>query len=335
MKKIIIILCLCGIGFGQIAAQTYTFNAKATFKIQTDEGSFSSYFYLNTKNGNAGHDAQAFQMMTKENVDGYIFSLVEYGKKMSQYMDVEGRKYVVEQPLSRENYTADMFWKEFKKTGKRQTFGKYAAQEYTGTSEDRKIAIWLGEKTYNLDGKLQGDIVGHYGVGYLFKPSENAYYLIVHFKDEDAQVTLLDIIPFSKSVALNGYEKIKVPVMPDTMLQGNDNPNQNEEPSNNKGQGYGMENLKCSSTYGAAISALEQSLSSYKNLLNNPQVGAEQKAEFRKMLTCLEGKLPLMKLAKEEALRAEQRYSNNQEKLMEECQKIEEKLEKNTAHLCP
>ncbi len=323
MKNIFFIIIFLGF-CSQIFAQTYTFNAKATFKMETSDGTFSSYFYLNTQNGNAGHDTQAWQLMTNENVEGYIFSVVEYEKKMSQYMNVEGRKYVVEQPISREKYTADMFWKEFKKTGKQQTFGKYKADEYIGTSEGRQLSMWLGEKTYNLDGILQGDIVGSYGVGYLYKPSEKAYYLIVHFVDEEAQITLLDITPFSKTVTLSGFEKIT------TTMPIITNPDQ-EEPELDDlmtGQTYGMEYFKCSTIYEMAVTSAEQSLPALKELLNGNQINAQQKAEIRKEVACLERKLPAMKQAKNEALRAEQLYAGNQEKLFEECQKIGEKLEK-------
>ncbi|MDX1904630.1 MAG: hypothetical protein SFU27_10770 [Thermonemataceae bacterium] len=152
-----------------IFAQNYTFNAKSSFSVRSKEGTANSYFYLNTKNGNVGQDTKAWQMMAQETANGMIFSLIEYGKKMTQYIQVEGKKYRIQMPLSKENYTATEFWKQFKKTGKKNTFGKYKAQEYVGEVEGKSVSIWLSDKTYNLEGKLKGDILGFLGLGYLYK----------------------------------------------------------------------------------------------------------------------------------------------------------------------
>lgn len=263
-------------------AQTYTFNTKGTFRIESKDGSGTSYFYLNTKNGDVGQDTPAFQQMNMEGAESIIFQYIQYSKFMLQYVQIEGKKYVIEMPLSKENYTSDQFWKDFKKTGKRQNFGKYAAQEYIGTQEGRKLSIWLSDKTYNLDGKLQGDILGLYGVGYLYNPNEKAYYLLVHFKDDDGQVTLLDITPFSKSITLNGYEKM--PVTPTNFPKVN--PKQSKQPQtpDSPSQIYGMQDYKCSTAYELALQAIETSLPSLKEVLKNNPISVEQKLNFKNKL---------------------------------------------------
>jgi hypothetical protein len=101
------------------------------------------------------------------------------------------------------------------------------------------------------------------------------------------------------------------------------------------GKSSSIENFKCSAIYQAAILGFEQSLLTYKDLLNNPKVDAERKSLVRKLVTCLEKKLPFFRQAEEESLKVERIYSGNQEKLMEECRKVAEKFERNTKNLCP
>ncbi|MCU0436434.1 MAG: hypothetical protein MUC49_00865 [Raineya sp.] len=332
MKKnttliIALILLAC-----KVLAQSYTFNAKGSFRIKNSEGVAESYFYLNTKNGNAGQDTKAWQMMAQENADALIFSLVEYSKKMTQYVQVEGKKHILEMPLSKENYTATQFWKDFKKTGKRQTFGKYPAQEYIGKADGRTLSIWIGEKTYNLQGKLQGDILGLYGVGYLYKPDENVYYLLVHFKDSDGEVTLLDITPFNHNFDGTGYQKM--PKIPTQSGNNHVEPNsQNQETPSYLGQ-YGTTDYKCSTIYEQMIMVIEQSLPSLKEAFKSEQLNAEQKNDLRKQITCLEKKLPILKKILLEAKAIDSRFGNNQQKIMDECTKLQEKYNEILDKVC-
>lgn len=316
-------------------AQNYTFNAKGSFRIKNSEGTAESYFYLNTKNGNVGQDTKAWQMITKESTDVPIFSLVEYGKQMTQYIQVEGKKYVMAVPLSKENYTATQFWKDFKKTGKRQTFGKYNTQEYVGMAEGKRLSIWIGDKTYNLDGKLQGDIVGFLGVGYLYKPNENAYYLLVHFKDDESEVTLLDITPFNYTFNGSGYQK-----MPTMGAGANPYSGQNQidtqtptPTSPNIGQ-YGAMNYKCATIYEQSIMVIEQSLPAAREMLKNNEIPAEQKNEMRKVVTCMERKLPILKQALAEAKTIDSKFGSNFDKLSEECGKLQDKYQERLDKVC-
>lgn len=330
----ILLVCIWATG----VAQNYTFNVKATFRIETKEGSATSYFYLNTRNGDVGQDTPAFRQMNMEGAEAIIFQYIQYrNRSMMQYAQVEGKRYVIEMPLSKENYTSKEFWKDFKKTGKRQNFGKYVAQEYVGMQDGRRLSIWLGDKVQNLDGRLQGDILGHYGVGYLYKPDEKAYYLLVHFKDEEGQVTLLDITPFPKSVALNGYEKM--PAMPTTTLPGS-TPKDYEEPQTPTNpaypsQIYGMQDYKCSTAYELALQSIEMSLPSLKEVVKNNQVPAEQREELRKQIICMEKKVSILRSILVEAKRIDSQFAGNTEKMMEACQKISDKYNKQIESICP
>lgn len=335
LKITYLLILICVVG----KAQNYTFNTKGTFRITSKtEGSVTSYFYLNTKTGLLGQDTQALQAMAKENIEGEVFSVIEYEKRIKQYVKVDGKKYVIEMPLAKENYTAKKFWKDFKKTGKQQTFGKYPAREYTGIAEGRQISVWLGEKNYNLDGKLQGDILGLYGVGYLYNPSEKTFYLLVHFQDpaEEVEITLLDIVPFSKTFNLQGYQAMKMPAIPN-------NPSTDEKPSpenptenyySNPSQAYGTQNAKCALYYEQAIMVIEQSLPSLKDALKNEQISVEQKTELRKQIACMEKKLPILKKMLSEAKAVDSRFKGNEQKLMEECQKIGDKYNDTLDKMC-
>ena len=324
----------------QVAAQSYTFNTKGTFRITSKtEGSATSYFYLNTKTGLSGQDTQALQAMAKENIEGEVFSVIEYGKKIKQYVKVEGKKYVIEMPLAKENYTADQFWKDFKKTGKRQTFGKYAAVEYTGIAEGRQISVWLSEKIYNLDGKKQGGIIGLYGLGYLYNPSEKTYYLLVHFKDpaEEAEITLLDIVPFSKTFNSQGYQPMKMPAIPTPNTSTEEKPSPENPTENyypNPSQAYGTQNYKCTTLYEQSIMVIEQSLPASREMLKSNDIPAEYKNEIRKTVSCMEKKLPILKQALAEAKGIDSRFGNNIEKLSEQCGKLQDKYNERLDKVC-
>ena len=162
MKNLLLIMLLSGFGV-RVLAQTYTFNQKISFRIESPDGTANSYCYLNTRNGNVGQDTKAWAMINPELAGAMIFSYIEYGRFMTQYMQTEGKKYKTVMPLAKENYTSKDFWKTFKKTGKRQTFGKYTAEEYSGMVPDAevgRVSVWVSPNPAPaITGQLQGDVL--------------------------------------------------------------------------------------------------------------------------------------------------------------------------------
>jgi hypothetical protein len=193
-------------------AQTYTFNQKLSFKIESPDGNMSAYGYLNTKNGNVMQDTKAFAMLNPEAVNGEMFSVIEYGKSMTQYMQIEGKKHKMVMPIAKENFTAKDFEKVFKKTGKRQTFGKYTAEEYSGTVPDGDgemglVSIWVSTNpASDIAAQLQGDMLGIFGIGYLYLPSKKAHFYVVHYSDDKgSKITLTNVEPANQSFSAAGY----------------------------------------------------------------------------------------------------------------------------------
>jgi len=328
--KVYIWLIALSFVFRQASAQSYTFNAKGSFRIKNSEGTAESYFYLNTKNGNVGQDTKAWQMMAQEGAEAVVFSLLEYNKQITQYLLIEGKKYVQSVPLAKENYISTQFWKDFRKTGRQQTFGKYPAREYVGKVEGRTISIWIGEKTYNLEAKLQGDIIGFLGVGYLYKPDENTYYLLVHFKDDEGEVTLLDITPFNYTFNSSGFQKLPTQILP----KDNKPETPTYSPPASNSEQYGTMNYKCSTLYEQSIMVIEQSLPASREMLKSNDIPAEYKNEIRKTISCMEKKLPILKQALAEAKSIDSRFGNNTEKLSEECGKLQDKYNEKLEKAC-
>lgn len=336
MKNLFLLLFLSGFWW-QISAQTYTFNQKVSFRIASPYGTASSYCYLNTRTGNVGQDTKAWAMINPELAGVMIFSYVEYGKAMTQYTQMEGKKYKTVMPLANENYTARDFWKTFKKTGKRQTFGKYTAEEYSGVVPDRevgRVSVWVSPTpALNITGQLQDDVLGLYGVGYLYNPDKKAYFYLVHFNDnKGSTVTLTDIEGGDKSFVFNGYTETKTPPIPANLP--NEKPHTPATGSQNPAGSYEIHEYKCTTAYDIAIQSIETSLPGLKQMLTNNQLVAEQKAELHKQVSCMEKKLPYLKQARSNALKIDSQFAGNTEKKMEACQEISDKLDKQTAAFC-
>jgi hypothetical protein len=336
MKNLLLLLLLSGF-WGQISAQTYTFNQKVSFRIVSPDGTASSYCYLNTRTGNVGQDAKAWAMINPELPGVMIFSYVEYGKAMTQYTQMEGRKYKTVMPLANENYTARDFWKTFKKTGKRQAFGKYTAEEYSGVVPDRevgRVSVWVSPTPApNITGQPQGDVLGLYGVGYLYNPDKKAYFYLVHFNDnKGSTVTLTNIEGGEKSFTFNGYTETKTPPVP-AGLPKEKPPTPADGPQNPAGSSE-IHEYKCATAYDIAIQSIETSLPGLKEMLANNALSAGQKAELSKQIGCMEKKLPYLRQARTNALRIDSQFVGNTEKRMEACQEVSEKLDKQTAAFC-
>lgn len=241
-------------------------------------------------------------------------------------------------PLATENYTSRDFEKMFKKTGKRRTFGKYTAEEYSGVVPDAEIgrvSIWVSPNPApNVSGQLRGDVLGLYGVGYLYLPSRKAHFYLVHYNDnKGSTVTLTNIEGGEKSFTFTGYTETKAPPV-STGPQPETPGNPANEPQTPTANYYGTQDYKCATIYDIAIQSIETSLPSLKEMLTNDQLPAEQKAEFRKQINCMEKKLPYLKQARNNALKIDSQFAGNTEKQMEACQKISDKLDKQTAAFC-
>ncbi len=196
---------------GQLIAQNYTFDQKVSFKIESGEGNYQSYYYLNTRTGHVGMDGAALAKMSGETAEGEMFMLIEYDKAMTMFIDMGRQKHKSPMPLNKYNYTAAKFWQQFKKTGQKRAFGKYQAEEYVGTADPEvgQVSIWLSAAPVKgMVGSFSGDVAGAYGTGYLYHPGQKAYYLVVqtHTPGQDnSRVTLLNIEPATKNFSAAGY----------------------------------------------------------------------------------------------------------------------------------
>ena len=279
-------------------------------------------------------------MMNQESGQMMIFSLVEYGKNMTQYVQIEGKKHKIIMPLAKENYTAQDFWKTFKKTGKRQSFGKYATEEYIGISPDNEVgqmSIWISQNPApNITGQLNGDILGLYGVGYLYEPNKKTYFYLVHFSDSKGnKVTLTNIEGNEKSVNLNGYTELKMPSTGN--IPNTQNPTENPNNSNNNGNTniYQTENMpKYSVLFEQIVAGFEQGLPSLKSLQNDPNTSSEQKQQLKKQVICIEKSVPIYKKAISEMKKSEAKYPNNTTKLQEEYARISEQIDQQKTGFC-
>lgn len=343
MRKIILLLMTYLIG-GALVAQNYTFNHKITIKMVLEGEAMQTYYYLNTQTGTVGQDRKAFQMaMPNEPVEGLDFFIVEYDKSTHHYVTVEGTKYKMSVPLSGQNYTATQFWKEFKKTGKIQTFGKYEAEEYSGTLEDGTTAnIWLSTAPVSdVRGQLKGDIAGLYGTGYLYKPTSNQYFRVIHFISEEGNVTFLNAEAANVSFNPVGYQPMSMTSgmpnprnMPDNGEGDFDEVSSLEEIEGMGSSGGVLESFSYSSIFEQATNAFEISLPMLKQQANNTQIPAEQRAELQKQITCVEKTLPLYKRAATEMKQAEQRYAGNTDKLNQEFERLSRMIEEGKSQFC-
>lgn len=332
-------------------AQTYTFNTKVTFRAKDfaeGTGVREAYFYLNTQNGNCGLDAIAWQRLvpeSAENTESQVdFTAIEYGKQMISFVRVQGKKYAQIQTLGRDgpNETSNTFWKNFRKTGKRQTFGKYTAQEYVGNVEGKAVSFWLDEKPYTLNTTLKGDVAGFAGIGYIYNPNERRYYLIVHAKVSEGEVTLLDITPTNFRFDGSSYPRMQMPSMGGMGSNMGQNPkpspnsptNPNTSQPSQQGQFGNTGGYKCANIYEQSIMVIEQSLPAAREMLKNNEIPAEQKNEMRKVVTCMERKLPILKQALTEAKAIDGRFGSNFDKLSEECGKLQDKYQEKIDKVC-
>jgi hypothetical protein len=195
----------------------FSFNKKVGFSVNSPEGNFVSYFYLNTKNGNALMDWKGFKEMITENVEGEMTQIKTANNDFYQYIKSSEGNFVMKMGSGQSMVVHDIqtgmlskqFFKTFRKTGNKLGIvggNKYPRVEYSGIFEGKKMSIWLSDpKEILIDTKFTYSISGYWGLGFIASPSGKTY-MITGIEGEGVSIFMNYIENTSTNFSGKGYK---------------------------------------------------------------------------------------------------------------------------------
>lgn len=195
----------------------FSFNKKIGFSVNSNEGDFVSYFYLNTKNGYAMLDWKGIKVMLTENPEGEMTQIKNANNDFYQYIKSSEGNFVMKIGSGQSMVVHDIqtgmlskqFFKTFKKTGNKvgKVGGnKYPRVEYSGTYEGQKMSIWLSDaQDVLIDTKFTYAISGYWGLGFIASPSGKTY-MITGITGEGISIFMNYIENTTVSFSGKGYK---------------------------------------------------------------------------------------------------------------------------------
>lgn len=186
----------------------FTFNKKISFKITSAEGSFASYFYLNTRDGYSMMDWPAMSKMTNEKMDGEINSLMTANTDFYSYVKSSEGTFSMKMSSGDEIILHDLqtkmasegFFETFEKTGNVQpksSGNRFPKVEYRGIADGMTVYVWLSDpQDVRLDTRYAYTMTGFYGLGYITSPTGTTY-MISGLRAEGYEIAMTNYEPVS------------------------------------------------------------------------------------------------------------------------------------------
>lgn len=235
----------------------FTFTSKFTFSIQSPEGNFTSYFYLNLKNGYSLMDNIAMKKIANEEYDGEINQIMTSTSDFYQYMKTSDGSFSMKLGSKNKNTLITTqkistdFFKNFHKTGARKIiYSNSISEEYKGVDEDgTEMSIWLScSNGISVDKKVIYAVTGFFGLGYVVSPAGETF-LLTAIEGSGMKITLERIENQNNSFSGASYTPMGE-IMTQAINQNQREMTENASQENQYGQAMMQEMLQSANQFG-------------------------------------------------------------------------------------
>jgi hypothetical protein len=235
----------------------FTFTSKFTFSVQSSEGNFTSYFYLNLKNGYSLMDNSAMKKLANQEFDGEINQIMTPSSDFYQFMKSPEGSYSMKLGAKNKNTlittqkSSTDFFKNFHKTGiKKMIYGSVQSEEYNGIDADgTEMSVWLScSKGISVDKKITYAVTGFFGLGYVVSPTGETF-LVNAIEGNGMKITLNTIEIQNKSFSGASYKPMGE-MMGTAISQNQAEINKSASQENQYGEAMMQEMLQSANQFG-------------------------------------------------------------------------------------
>ncbi|MDR7129768.1 BMFP domain-containing protein YqiC [Algoriphagus sp. 4150] len=202
----------------------FTFDRKISFLVSGADGSFNSYFYLNTQTGYSMMDAQAHKQWIPTG-EGKTVQIMTHTGDFYSYIDSREGKYSMKMSSGFDGLDimlmANSLEQEgFRRTGKKVNKGSgvpFTRAEYSGKDSDgNAVSLWLSDPLdIRLDNNKTYLLTGHFGLGYFTDRKTLQNYMVTGIESKDGSIFITANEKSNASFSGKGYT-----TMGDLMMGG-------------------------------------------------------------------------------------------------------------------